>query len=429
MFEKIKAARKRSASKSELKKLLLDCDHLLGEAGESISISLAEEALRHWRKMDAESRLEFYDALATRFNPDAEKVKTIALRYADSGSAKDLVELVKTAEPPRQELFRRLNRASHGTADLVMMREEVLARLKKNPTLEAVDSDFEHLLSSWFNPGFLRLEKIDWNSPAYLLEKIIQHEAVHEIDGWNDLRRRLERDRRLFAYFHPALPGEPLIFVEVALLTEMPDAIAPLLDRKKPPDDDKKHYKVATFYSISNCQPGLKGVSLGNFLIKRVAEKLKQEFPGLKTFCTLSPIPSFGAFINGSAPLNRDVFTPRQYVDLQDLREHLGQEIAKLSGPPDEQLSKRLARLCAGYLLQTAPRDEQASDPVARFHLNNGARLERINLMADQSSKGVRQSFGLMVNYAYDLDEVEDNHEKFVAGRVTASRAVRGLLD
>jgi malonyl-CoA decarboxylase len=427
MFEALKEARQRSAQKTELKRLLLDCDRLLGEAGESISVSLAHQALRRFQKMDADTRLAFYDTLATRYNPDISSIQQALAAYVASQNPRDLIRITQAAEPPRQELLRRLNRAPNGTAKIVQMREEVLGRIKKSPQLIALDADFEHLLSSWFNPGFLRLEKIDWNSPAHLLEKIIQHEAVHAIDGWSDLRRRLEQDRRLFAYFHPALPDEPLIFVEVALVPEMPDAVNPLLDRKATPDSNSKQYKVATFYSISNCQPGLKGIHLGNFLIKRVAEYLKSEFPSLKTFCTLSPIPTLASFISSRHAIEQKSLSVRHALELNSLKEDVRAHVASSSGV-SESLLASIQKLCAAYLLQTSPDESVASDPVARFHLNNGARLERINLHADASAKGTRQSFGLMVNYAYDLDDIENNHERFVAGEVIASKQVKNLI-
>lgn len=427
MFEALKQARKQSAQKTELKRLLSDCDRLLGEAGESISVSLARQALGRFHKMDQDTRLGFYDTLASRYNPNLAEIEKAVAAYTASKDPRDLIRITQAAEPPRQELLRRLNRAPEGTAIIVQMREEILGRLKKSPQLAAVDADFEHLLSSWFNPGFLRLEKIDWNSPAHLLEKIIQHEAVHAIDGWADLRRRLEKDRRLFAYFHPALPDEPLIFVEVALVPDMPAAIGPLLDRKATPDSDRKNYKVATFYSISNCQPGLKGIHLGNFLIKRVAEYLKAEFPSLKTFCTLSPIPTLASFLSSRHPFERTPFSPKQSVELQALREEVRGLLASGAEHSESTLAS-IQKLCAAYLLQTSPDEQIASDPVARFHLNNGARLERINVNADPSAKGGRQSFGLMVNYAYDLGDIETNHERFVAGEVIASRQVKNLI-
>jgi malonyl-CoA decarboxylase len=232
MFERLRQASAAQKEKTRLKLLLEACDRLLTEAGESISQKLASEALALYQDLTPESKLTFFLALAERFNPDVDAVRDMAARYAQSGDAQDLIDLIGKAEPPRQELFRRLNQVPHGCAVLVRMRMALLQHLKKNPSLRLVDADLQHLLSSWFNPGFLALESLNWQSPAGLLEKIIAHEAVHEIDGWADLRRRLEPDRRLFAYFHPALPNEPLIFVEVALLTEVPNAIAPLLDRK-----------------------------------------------------------------------------------------------------------------------------------------------------------------------------------------------------
>lgn len=429
MFESLKLARRQSRQKNQLKRLVEDCDRLLGEAGESISVSLATQALAHFRELDSDARSDFYDVLATRYNPKLERIQQAVEAYGQSGNAKDLVNLVRVSEPPRQELLRRLNRAPRGTAAIVEMREEILGRIKKSPSLYAADADFEHLLSSWFNPGFLRLEKVDWNSPAHLLEKIIAHEAVHEIDGWSDLRRRLAPDRRLFAYFHPALPEEPLIFVEVALVAEMPSAIAPLLDRKASPDLESKHYKVAAFYSISNCQPGLKGIHLGNFLIKRVAEHLKAEFPSLKTFCTLSPIPTLSKFLLSKEPLQEAPFSARQFNELVALRESVRSQLSSLATSlPSKGLQNQIERLAAAYLFHTSPREGIASDPVAKFHLNNGARLERINPLADLSTKGARQSFGFMVNYAYDLADIEANHERFVAGEVIASKQVKSLL-
>ncbi len=423
MFENLKNARRQSIQKSLLQKTVKDCDRLLGAAGESISISLAADILACYAQFEAASREAFHDVLATRYNPDAVALAAAAAQWGKSGAPQDLVQLVRAAEPPRQELLRRLNRAPGGTAAIVKMREEILARLKKSGDLAAVDADFEHLLSSWFNPGFLTLQKIDWNSPAVLLEKIIELEAVHAIDGWSDLRRRLEQDRRLYVYFHPALPGEPLIFVEVALLPAMPAAIAPLLDPAIVPDADPAHYRTAVFYSISTCQPGLRGIHLGNFLIKRVAQQLKSEFPALKDFCTLSPVPTLESFIQSDTPFDADKLGERAANVLTRLRERERGEAGEAKSASDTW-----AKLSVGYLLQTAPDGEGPSDPVARFHLNNGARLERINLEADLSPKGQRQSRGVMVNYAYDLADIEKNHEQFASGVVCASKKVKAWL-
>jgi malonyl-CoA decarboxylase len=274
---------------------------------------------------------------------------------------------------------------------------------------------------------------VDWRTPAYLLEQIILHEAVHEIQGWNDLHRRLEADGRCFAFFHPALPDEPLIFVEVALMNRMADVVASLLDVKSTSIDPNRA-TTAVFYSISNCQPGLRGVSLGNFLIKHVVDVLSQEFPRLKVFCTLSPIPGFAAWLGPrlKAP-DAELHKPLAKA-LKAVAKELGTDPAKIAGDPKNaterlaSLREPLTQLCATYLLQSSDGSEPAQDPVARFHLNNGAKLERINWLADVSKKGLRESLGLMVNYLYVRRAIQSNHEKFVHGEIVASRQVRGLV-
>jgi malonyl-CoA decarboxylase len=346
-----------------------------------------------------------------------------------------LLALSRVAEPPRQELFRRLNRAPGGTAALVRLRRHLLKRLNKFPEWASVEADLFHLLSSWFNPGFLEMRRVDWRSPAHLLEQIIQHEAVHEIDGWDDLRRRLQPDRRCFAFFHPQLENVPLIFVEVALLPAMPDAIAPLIHKQSAITEPNK-FRVAAFYSISNCEPGLRRVSLGDFLIKRVADELKRELPQIKTFCTLSPIPGFVSWLTHTeAPLTYDGAKPAAlkrinaaYADIHRATGGHWQSLAdaKTINALDDERIKSLLALASFYLVHESPK--QHGDPVARFHLDNGARLERLNARADLSAKGLRQSAGLMVNYLYDLDRVEQSHEDFVNGTVTYARAVGTLI-
>lgn len=429
MFEAIKKARQVSNQNNLLKALVKDCDRLLGSAGDSISLSLASQALERFSQLEPDRRQEFYEVLATRYNPDAKAIIDAAKKFEASGQPADLVKLTEAAEAPRQELFRRLNRAPKGTACVVQMRREILSNKKKRKEFSALDSDLEHLLSSWFNPGFLQLQKIDWNSPASLLEKLIKHEAVHAIDGWPDLRRRMELDRRLFAYFHPALPGEPLIFVEVALVPEMPRAIAPLLEREKGPDSRQRNYRVATFYSISNCQPGLKGVSLGNFLIKRVAEALKAELPQIERFCTLSPVPSFTAFLNAKDPIKPGVLNAERAAAMEKSRASAVERLAAAgNGPLPPALVKDLSTLCAVHLIHSATKGYPHADPVARFHLGNGARLKQINPNGDQSAKGIKESHGFMVNYAYELADIESNYEKFAVGEVVAAKRVRALL-
>jgi malonyl-CoA decarboxylase len=315
------------------------------------------------------------------------------------------------------------------------MRRALLHRLPGQPELLGLEADLLHLFGSWFNPGFLQMRRVDWNSPAKLLEKIIHHEAVHAIDGWDDLRRRLQPDRRCFAFFHPQLPDEPLIFVEVALLNSMPQAIAPLIDKASTPLVTER-FRVAAFYSISNCEPGLRNVSLGNFLIKSVAEQLQRELPRIKTFCTLSPVPGFAAWLLGEPDFHTLPNLRRHgAADFDEAREHLrrlcGGELAALQRAAthdklDKESVAALLTLCSAYLLHLSPTPE--GDPVARFHLDNGARLERLNPHGNMSAKGLKQSFGVMVNYLYDLDKVEASREKFKQGEVARSRAVHTVM-
>jgi malonyl-CoA decarboxylase len=432
MLDEIRQVAKRVGNDRKLRALLILSQRLLSERGEANSVAIARDLVAGFEALPEASRDRFFDALATEFSPDPQALLASAQAYASAPTAANLRQLGIAAEPPRQELLRRINRLPGGTAHIIAMRRALLDRLKTRPGLAAVEDDFLHLLGSWFNPGFLQLQSVDWNAPAQLLEQLIRHEAVHAIDGWDDLRRRLQPDRRCFAFFHPQLPNEPLIFVEVALLPKMPDAIAPLIDKSSAPQPAST-FKVAAFYSISNCQPGLRGVSLGNFLIKRVAEALKQELPQLKTFCTLSPIPGFARWLRDGAPCD-GLSRPRaQHLAdaLQTLRAQGGGRIeppaSKISLPPAESpVAQALQGLAAFYLAyrSTSP----GGDPVARFHLDNGARLERLNPMADLSPKGMRQSFGLMVNYLYDLDKVARHHESFVQGEVAQSRQISALL-
>ncbi len=472
MFERIREVRNKVAQQSELRRLLRDCRKLLGERGEANSAVIAARVLEHYDKLSDETAVGFFEMLAAEFDPEPGLLVELALSYQATRSPQDLVRLFHAVESPRQELLRRLNRAQGGTAAIVAMRARLLEVLRSDPVLSAVDADFSHLLSSWFNPGFLRLMQVDWSSPALLLEKLVMHEAVHQIDGWRDLRRRLEPDRRCFAFFHPTLPDEPLIFVEVALVPEIPAGIGPLIDRDAPSADDERSFKVAVFYSISNCQAGLRGVNLGNFLIKQVAQELHRQIPGIKTFCTLSPIPGFARWLAKIERIESPELKPAAAKRLDEalggLRSRYGNDPAKwvraaapaaaaaepvaASDDAAEQRREKkllerqakarekaqqaqlevdneaLSRLCAFYLCQSGLADFHGADPVARFHLNNGARLERINPRADLSRKGRVESCGFMVNYLYDLGEVEENHEKFVAGEVRASRAVRALL-
>lgn len=438
------AARRDGAQDRLLRPLLLDCRHLLSERGEANGPGIALGIVQQIDALGDELRGRFFEHLARDFSPDPKQVLEAALAYAQApGDSAHLIRLTQAAEPPRQELFRRINRAPGGTAAIVRLRRALLERLPRSLALAGVEHDLLHLLGSWFNPGFLQMRKVDWNSPAQLLEQIIHHEAVHEIDGWDDLRRRLQPDRRCFAFFHPQLPDEPLIFVEVALVPEMADAIAPLIDKRSQPLPPEQ-FKVAVFYSISNCQPGLRGVSMGNFLIKRVAEQLKRELPQLRTFCTLSPIPGLLGWLHKLCDPARDATGPggalsglpqaaadRAVQALALLRGAAGPELGALTHAATLAALPSVAhhalwRLAALYLVYRSP--QPGGDPVARFHLDNGAKLERLNAQANLAPKGLKQSAGLMVNYLYDLTRIETCHDRFVQGRVVHSRALSALL-
>ena len=433
MFESVQ---KRAAAFArdglKVRRLVTSCRKLLSEQGEAAGVSLARITLDLYRQLDEKEQARFFAALLGEFSPDPLRVIAASRAYAANPSAATLAQLSIAAEPPRQELLRRLNRAPGGTAAILRMRERLLELKRGETELDAVDWDMRHLLSSWFNPGFLRIVQVDWHTPAYVLEQIITHEAVHEIRGWNDLRRRLQADGRCFAFFHPALPDEPLIFLEVALMDRMADSVPPLLDAQSASGDPSKA-TTAVFYSISNCQPGLRGISLGNFLIKNVVDVLSREFPRVKVFCTLSPIPGFSAWLNSQLK-ERDLEGPTPFAHtLKGIAAKLGPDIGKIAGDPDSAaarlapLQEPLTQLCATYLLDRGNGNEPARDSVARFHLHNGAKLERINWMADTSKKGLRESLGLMVNYLYEPRAIESNHQKFIHGEIVASRRVRGL--
>ena len=382
--------------------LLSLCEAVLSERGEYTSMALTRDALAAYQGLDDALRTEFFEVLARAYSPAPEAVGRAAAAYQADPSPQHLAALQDTVEPARQELFRRLNMAPGGTAALVEMRSRLLHGLKAHPHWRVIDADLMHLLRSWFNRGFLRLERIDWRTSAIVLEKLIQYEAVHAVQGWRDLRRRLEADRRCFAFFHPQLPEEPIIFIEVALTRGMSAHVQPLLDINSPVAAPASA-DCAVFYSITNCQEGLRGISFGNLLIKQVAEDLKREFPHLRRFATLSPIPGFRRWLD------------ERRGSLADQQQRL---LAKLADPAwhlgdiPEGLERLLLRLCAQYLL-AAKHGAEPLDPVARFHLGNGAALERLNWMGDSSAQGMSRSHGLMVNYVYWLAEVESNHERY----------------
>lgn len=411
------------------------CHQLLGQRGEASGLALASELVAVIREMDEPEAARFLEMLAARFALDQDRLEAAVDRWRSEHDLTSLLALTSATEPPRQELFRRLNMAPGGTLALVELRARLQRLLPESPQLEAVDVDLLHLLGSWFNRGFLRLEEISWHTPAAILERLILYEAVHQIRGWGDLRRRLAADRRCFAFFHPALPEEPLIFVEVALTQGLPEAIAPLIEPHRAVAEPARA-DAAIFYSINNCQPGLRGISFGNFLLKQVVSELSTDLPRLRTFATLSPIPGLRQAVERAdksdgfteprlrALIGENAEALRRLAEVDDPVMALGQLLA---GPPPYAPPVRavLRRLALAYLLHVR-RGRRVADPVGHFHLSNGARLERVNLEADLSERG-RESYGVMVNYLYEPGELEVRHERYVdTGEVGLARSLNG---
>jgi malonyl-CoA decarboxylase len=411
-----------SDAKQDPSELIQLCEALLSGRGEASGTAMAREVLDRYHNLDAAGRRSFFEALVHDFGPDRERLAKAIESWRNRPSDDDASSLHFASEPRRQELIRRLNRAPGGTSELVAMRADLLAQLNGHTDLAALDRDVVHLLGSWFNRGFLVLRKIDWSTPANILEQIIRYEAVHEIRDWDDLRRRIDPiDRRCYAFFHPALADEPLIFVEVALTESIPSAIAPLLavDRQPVPIE---RARTAVFYSISNTQRGLGGISFGSFLIKQVVEELRRELPRLDTFVTLSPVPGFMPWLKqgSDVPLSEEDRALLKHLDEPNWFEN-----AEVTA----QLRPVIEPLAAYYFLKARTPKGRLIDSVARFHLGNGARLERIDWRGDLSPKGLRESAGIMVNYLYRLDDIEKNHEAYAnEGEVVASSAVKKLL-
>jgi len=396
------------------------CEALLSGRGEASGTAMAREVLDHYQDLDTGGRLTFFQALVRDFGPDRKKLEKAIESWRAAPDADDTSELHFASEPRRQELIRRLNRAPNGTSDLVDMRADLLTLMNGHKDLASLDRDVVHLLSSWFNRGFLVLRRIDWSTPANILEQIIRYEAVHEIRDWDDLRRRIDPvDRRCYAFFHPALVDAPLIFVEVALTETIPSAIAPLLavDRQPVPTD---RARTAVFYSISNTQRGLGGISFGNFLIKQVVEELRRELPKLDTFVTLSPVPGFMPWLKQTSDVTEED---------REILKHLDEPNWYENAATTALLRGVIEPFAAYYFLKARTPKGRLIDPVARFHLGNGARLERINWLGDLSPKGLRESAGVMVNYLYRLEDIEKNHEAYANDdEVVASSAVKRLL-
>jgi malonyl-CoA decarboxylase len=417
---------RRGSASARSESLIELCEDLLSGRGEASGVALAREILGRYAELKTGPRIAFFETLAQRFGADPARMEQAIAAWHERPSDDTAAQVHAASEPRRQELFRRLNLAPGGTAALVRMRGQLLDVLGNRDDLGAIDDDFIHLFASWFNRGFLVLRRVDWSTPAIVLEKIIRYEAVHQIRDWDDLRRRIDpRDRRCYAFFHPALVDDPLIFVEVALTRDIPAAIEPILATGRDTVEPDK-MRTATFYSISNCQRGLAGVSFGNFLIKQVVEEINREIPKLSTFVTLSPATNFAAWLkhereqDNSAALSGTDKTLLAALDEPGWWHNT--EKAELLRDP-------VLRAAAWYYLRARTERGLPLDAVARFHLGNGARLERINWLADTSDKAIAQSHGLMVNYLYELDDIEKNHEAYAEGRtVVASSAVQRYL-
>jgi malonyl-CoA decarboxylase len=422
-----------------IQKMIENC--VFAKGGEISSRSRAVELGEIYLNLSTKGRQRFMKVLAREFDIDINKVIEITLKFQEpedeDARIKAEMELIKALIPPRVKLLKQFNSLPNGFKFLIDFRAELLPIRKSDPYLQKLDADLENILSSWFDIGLLDLKEITWQSPASLLEKLIKYEAVHEIRSWADLKNRLDSDRLCYAFFHNKMPDEPLIFVEVALVSEITDSIRNLLDEEvetiKPEEAD-----TAVFYSISNAQKGLTGINLGNFLIKRVVNDLSKKLKGLKHFVTLSPVPNFRKWLdpilnNG----DESILSPTEIKTVKSVNDHKNAARGLLelldsnwSISPDVSkiLKPILMRLCVGYLLQER-RGKKALDPVANFHLENGAFIERINWLGDTSEKGLKQSAGIMVNYYYRLSDIEKNHELYITeSRINASKDVKKWL-
>ena len=372
-------------------------ENVASARGEVSALEYAELLMQHCEQLNDKDLINFFKLIRDNFDISTSELSEAIDQYKVGSNSENLITFMKLSEPKRREIFRRCNGISKGTIRLVNLRKRLLGLLKKNPELNAVDYDLVYLFKNWFNRGFLILRPINWETPAHILEKIIAYEAVHEINSWDELRLRLApKDRRCFAFFHPAMQDEPIIFVEVALMNNIPSKIKDVLEEERQLIEPHEA-NVAVFYSISNCQKGLSGISFGNFLIKQVANDLKFEFNNIKKFVTLSPVPGLRNWIKNK--------NPKFELILEKFKK--SEQFLKIK--------PSLMRYAGDYFLNSDRSDGMPNDPVARFHLGNGASLEQINYLGDTSLNGLNLSGGLMVNYLYDLDKVEENHEAFIS--------------
>ena len=396
------------------------CDDLISHKGVASGTALAREVVSRYKNLDKDERLEFFEERARIIEAEIPDIKKVAGEFVRNPGDNTLQELNRSLKTKCHKLFNRMNMAPGGTEAIVDMRRDLLELIPAHPELKPIDNELRALFTTWFNPGFLVLKKIDWDTEASILEKIIRYETVHNIDNWNDLKQRLVENRRCFAYFHPALGDEPLIFVEVALTKGIARSVQAILN------DEGNHHKrnTAIFYSINNCQRGLRGIPLGNFLIKMVVTEIARELPEIKHFSSLSPVTGFAQWLKSALKEGKnDPFGNDKELLKQAIQPdwHLDPELRK-------QLKKPLMKACAHYLVNEK-RNGKPLNPVARFHFGNGAELYRINWMGNSSGYGLADSFGIMVNYLYDLKRIESNHENYMTtGELAISKSVRGLL-
>lgn len=385
---------------------------LLSAHAHTTGTVLATTFLEGYGRLPAARRRELLAIIARDFAPDTGRVVEACEKYVQSPDSRTMRVLQHSIEPPRQELFRRINQAPSGTYGLVKLREDVLRFMVDRPEFKVIDEDMVHLFQSWFNRGFLKMRRVDWSSPADLLEKIIGYEAVHSIGSWAELRQRLApSDRRCYAFFHPAMPDEPLIFVEVALSSGIAASIQAVLadERAELPAHSAD---TAMFYSISNCQNGLQGVSFGHHLLQQVVQDLSSELPCIRTFATLSPVPGLVRWLQQEAAAGNERAI----------------ELAAFANAGEVPSDEMLIPAALHYLTEVTDKDGRAFDPVLRFHLGNGARLERLCPGGDRSPEGIRQSLGLMVNYRYDPASLETNRDAFIRnGRIAVGRPVQHM--